>query len=374
MEKSKGQIVFEALSAWIGSFVVMGPAERIVITLWVMHTWFSARWPVTPYLHVTSEGPGCGKTTLLEVVQPLCCQARLRATLRPLAVVRDIQENQAALPTYLFDQVEALTSTKMSDERAILLQGYRKGGEHGIAVGARQVAFSVYCPKAFASIGDVAGDLRSRVLLLMLRFGAPSRDWSEAMMTRDTEARVLVSGMVAMWQAAGYREAAPAWVMPDWMTGREREIFAPLWSVACALELDAETIKAVRFAFTDFTEGKKTSESRSYRELVNVVKDERAEYAKRALRDLAAVLPVGDKVHTGNVFSAVAVERMKALDGPWRVFQGRGLDVDTLASLVSGYGVKSEVLGERKGRAAKKLNGYHGRKVREALAKLSGDK
>lgn len=369
-DKSKGQAVLEAWAGWVGSFVRFPDVpsnQAIIMALWALHTWFAPRWPVTCYLHITSDGPGCGKTTLMEVLGALSPAARLVPTLRPLSVCRDIDDHGGVV-TYFFDQVEALQEGPVTEERAILLSGYRKGGVH-IASGK---SFNVYSAKAFASIGDIASDLRSRVALVRLSWGAPSRDWSEAVMVRGGEAAILLGAARGVLPVEGL----PAWVVPEFFPKgtREREIFTPLWSIAMALGLDADTLKAVRRGMEDMSEYKRTAETRSYRELVRAPKDERAEYAARALRDLASVLPEATKTHTGHLFSGVAVERMKELDGPWRVFQGRGLDVDTLASLLSSFGVKSEVLGMVKGRAAKKLNGYHRAKVLAALKALEASK
>lgn len=373
--KSQGQQVLEAIEQWIGSWIVFPDIMRgqgLVAALWALHTWYAANWPATAYMHITSDGPGCGKTTLMEVLALLCRNPRMRATLRPLAVVRDIEENQGAV-TYFFDQVESLMSTKVTDEQSILLTGYRTGGQHGVTVGLKQVAFSTYCPKCFASIGDVARDIRARSIIVRLGFGVPLRDWSDNVMTRAGEASELLTlaGKVLPSYNLGN---APEWTAPNWLTGREKEIWTPLYSVALALKLDDATMKRLRIAIDDFGEFKARAEVRSYKDLIQVEsKDDEQEYALRALRDLASVLPpVVKGKSTGNVWTAAAVDAMKAGAGPWHSFKGKGLDADTLAGLVGRFGVKPEEVRMVPGRKSKLLKGYHRDKVIAAVNKVSG--
>lgn len=373
-KKSAGQVVLEAVEAWIGSWIVFPPVpsgQALVCALWALHTWYSPDWPATAYLHITSDGPGCGKTTLMEALMLLSRGSRLRATLRPLAVVRDIEEQRGAV-TYFFDQVEALSSPRVTDEQAILLTGYRHGGEHGVSVGQKQMAFSTYCAKAFASIGDVARDIRSRSIIVRLGFGVPARDWSDNVMVRQGEANNLLAEVGKVLPSLG---TPPAWTSPDWLVGREKEIWTPIYSIATALNLDAATMKRLRLAVDDFSEFKKTAETRSYKDLVSTGdKDEDQEYAIRALRDLAAALPAPVKGKaTGNLWTAVAVERMREGAGPWRVFKGKGLDPDTLAALVGRFGVKPEEVRMVPGRQGKLLKGYHRDKVIAAVNKLAGE-
>jgi hypothetical protein len=279
--------------------------------------------------------------------------------------VRDIEQSGGAV-TYFFDQVEALAAQLVSDEQAILLTGYRRGGEHGISVGSRQVSFPTYCAKAFASIGAIAPDLRSRSIVARLAYGVPTRDWSDAVMVRQGEAEGLLAAAVK-----AFGTELPKWEAPDFLGGREREIWTPLWSIAMASDLDAGMVKRIRRAIGDSVECKRTMVERSYRDLVvGVQKDERNELAVRALRDLAGVLPERSDKATGDIFSESAVGALRDLDGPWRVFGGEGLSVDTLASLLARFDLRPVLLRQVRGRAGQLRRGYRAREVRAAVAKL----
>jgi hypothetical protein len=397
-QKSDGQAMLEAWVAWISSWIVFPEAplgSSLLMALWAMHTWFTPKWPVTTYVHVTSDGPGCGKSTLMQVLGALSLRPKLRVTMRALSVVRDIEQSANAC-TYFFDQVEALNAPRITDETSILLSGYEDSGRHGVSVGQREVSFSTYCAKMFACIGAIHPDLRSRTVVVRLTFGAPMRVWSDEVMVRGGEAARLLE-MAADWFGSkgfamrqGVIANAPAWVPTPGFTGRDRQVYTPLWSVAQALELDEETLAAVATAMHDHVAFKQEVEQRSYRDL-RAERGEGADERERgdavqALRDLVSVLPVYGPTTTGNIWSETAVERLKALPitgGKWRMYRGRGLDAVTLAALLRRFEVEDgQTLGggadsnggalvrETRGRKGVLRRGYYGRDVRAALARL----
>lgn len=370
MEKSNGQSLIEALEAWIGSWVsfpAVPSGQPLIAALWALHTWFAPRWPATAYAHITGDGPGVGKSVLLEVLAALSCNPKVRATLRPLEVVRAIGEFDSTV-TYFFDEVEKLAHAGASDMRSILTTGYRRGGMHGISVGQKSLEFSTYCAKAFASIGDLEDVFRSRSIVFRLTWGVPARSWTDAVMVRGGEAAALLE------QAKRVLDAnRPEWTPPTFLQGREREIWTPLYSVALALNLDPACMRRVRRAIDDFSQFKITAERKSYRDLVGVVdKDAAKEYAVLALRDLASVLPSAGRKSTGHIFTADAIAAMRELDGPWRVYQGQGLDAIKLAGLVSRFGVGPKLLRMERGEKSRVGSGYRGDVVRKALAALEG--
>lgn len=378
MEKTNGQRLLAAWESWIGSWVSF-PAEpgsqALLLALWAMHTWFAASWPATAYLFITSEGPGCGKTTLMEVLARLCLRPRNRATLRALAVVRDIGETDGQV-SYFFDQVEALNATKVTDEQAILLTGYRKGGEHGISVGQRQVSFSTYCAKCFACVGSIAKDLESRCLVAKLGYGVPTRSWTDEALTRDAEGKQMLQAMSVVFD--GTTMPLP-WTVPTFLSGREKEIGTPIWSVAVALGLDAPTLERVKTGLLAWFawRAEQGGERKTYRDLIageHGGRDEASKAARRrlevqALRDLSAVMPIADARQTGHIASVRAVELMLEANRSWVRFNGLGLDAVGLSALLAPFGLSPEPVRLVKG-SGRQVKGYDGRKVRKALSLL----
>jgi hypothetical protein len=106
----------------------------------------------------------------------------------------------------------------------------------------------------------------------------------------------------------------------------------------------------------------------------NVVAEAEAEertYAERAVRDLASVLQPSEAA----IFSALAVERMKAINSaPWRMYKGEGLDAMKLASLVNPFLSQSRnpvrMVTGKGAKSAKQGRGYRREDILSALAKL----
>lgn len=367
--ESKGQALIEAMEAWIGSWVAFPgvPSNQpLIAALWALHTWFAPRWPATAYAHITGDGPGVGKTVLLEVLASLSLNPKSRATLRVLEVVRAIEQADSQV-TYFFDEVEKLSAAGASEMRSVLTTGYKRGGTHGVTVGQRSVEFSTYSAKAFASIGDLEEVFRSRSVVFRLTWGVPARSWTDAVMVRGGEAKALLE-VASRVLPSGSIE----WVPPPFLAGREREIWSPIWSVALALGLDAPMMRRVRRAIDDFSQLKLTTAKKTYRDMVPAeTKDAEREYAELALRDLARVLPsVDGRKITGHIFSSTAVAAMRELDGPWRVFNRSGLDMDRLAALLSRFGVEPKQIREAPGLNNKQGRGYRRDTVLKAVALL----
>ena len=209
-----------------------------------------------------------------------------------------------------------------------------------------------WCPKAIGAIGDLGEALGTRSITLWLTAGTPVERWQG-----------LPSGIV---EARGIRETCATLspmideVVPEWLSGRDAQIWTPLVSIAAAA--GGDWLEQMQAASVDLRTVKRTTEKRSNVAQVESIADRVGrEYAPLALRDLAAVFVEGETV----LRSVEAIERMKAIRvGPWRTLQGEGLTPTTLAALVERFGV-GPVLVKVK-RVA--LRGYRRAAVEKAMA------
>ncbi len=367
MKPTNGQTLLLRIEEWIAGWIAfpdVPQGQALIAALWALHTWFAPKWPLTAYAHITGDGPGVGKTVLLEVLASLSANPKPRVTLRPLEMVRAIQTATEThgfpLVTFFCDEMEKLSHMGASDARSILTSGYKMGGTHGVTVGTKSIEYPTYCPKAFASIGTLDDVFRSRSVMFRLTAGKPRRSWSDAVLSRGAEARGLVDAFKAILTHT------PDWMPVEELTGREREIWTPINSTALALGLDAPTMARVRAAMFDLIEYKITTESKTYRELRVEPKDQEREYAARVLADLSTVMGAAD-----HIFSAVAVEKLRALpSGPWRVFRGAGIDPISLSALLARFDVKPVQI-KRKG---VNQRGFRAADVQRALAAIGGAK
>ena len=57
---------------FIGEYIVCTEEQRVILALWIMHTWTYRSFAVTPYLDIHSPESRCGKTRCLQLLAPLC--------------------------------------------------------------------------------------------------------------------------------------------------------------------------------------------------------------------------------------------------------------------------------------------------------------
>ncbi len=155
-----GAIILEDVRGFVRRFVVLSDGQADTVALWIAHSHVSDVFSCTPYLAITSPEKRSGKTRLLEVLDLLVREPLPTANISDAALFRVIDDRQ---PTLLIDEVDAVFSRKSPREelRGILNAGYRRGAPVHRMGGANNTTlqtFSVYCPKAFAGIGDCLPD------------------------------------------------------------------------------------------------------------------------------------------------------------------------------------------------------------------------
>lgn len=328
---ANGAMVIAALEAWILGYLSMPADVAYVCALWCAHTWVYEKFDATPYLSVTGDGPGVGKTKLLRVLALLSRGSVNTTAVTAAALLRVITQREGKL-TLFVDEAETMAGERQTVLTQLANSGYNAGDVIMRAVqgsGQGVIEYRAFCPKAWAGIGDVRDTLRSRSIVVRMQAGTAAREFytQEA----KNEAAALVAKLEAALEKVNFRM-----VRATHLVEREREIWSPLVSVAAALGCDLERLTRVS---ADLSVEKRTQEKRAVTRMV----DDRGEridleFAPRALADMRRCVGEGERV----VFSAVMVERMKALpDGPWRKFRGEGLTELALAGLVARYGLKT---------------------------------
>lgn len=331
-----GQRLVTRIEEWIAGYMFLPDrGVALVAALWAINTWVFDRFDATPYLCITASTKGAGKTRLAELLSMISQTGRMFGAMTPASMFRLIEAYQSKL-TIFFDEAETLSSSAAGVMRTVMNTGYRKGQTIPRTVpganGGSVKEFPIYCPKAFMLIGDVNDTLRDRSIVLSLTRGTPAKEFD--MSTAEAEARDILADL--------YRLNVPSLVamadqiVPRFVTGRDREIWTAIFSVASALGLDKVATDRLTRTAADLT-ASKTAPKRHYREMAQDEDDAvDVTMADRAIADLVSVLRADEK----HVFSGEAVERLRAIpEGPWRTVKGAGLDVTMLARLVSRFGL-----------------------------------
>ena len=70
-EPVDGDHLLTALVAAVRTYAVLPDHAAVAIALWILHTWMVNSFTISPRLAVTSPTKGCGKTTILRILNDL---------------------------------------------------------------------------------------------------------------------------------------------------------------------------------------------------------------------------------------------------------------------------------------------------------------
>lgn len=338
----KTRLVQDA-AEFIGLYVIVTDAQRIVIALWAIHTHLVQHVEQTPYLSITSPDPECGKSRLLEVLHELV--ARPWMAVRPSEAVayRNINDRR---PTLLLDEVDTLFSPRQEGQheglRAILDAGHRRGATVPRAAdfGKRVEEFSPFCAKALAGIGSLPDSVARRSVYVRLQ--RKRKDEEVARFKRRDVAPVaaaLRERMAAWAKSNGKRIGVARPDMPQDLSDRMEESCEVLVAIADACGC-GDTARAALVEL--LAGGSRLDTHDAFR--VRLLKDLRDVWADRERADGRRVRAIS----TADLLTALhAIE-----DGPWQRFYGRPFEANDLASLLRQYNVAPTTVKVR-GRAIK---------------------
>jgi hypothetical protein len=167
-----GVQLYSDLMAHVAKYVRLTPDEYVVMAAWILHchTWkFATR---TPYLNLTSATESCGKTLLLEVIEPLVPNPIFAMGVSAAVLPRAVHQER---PVLLIDEVDQLQAGDKELWAAILQtvnSGYRKSGtrlvlERGEG-GWVPKKLSTFCPKVLSGISGLPPATSSRCITITM--------------------------------------------------------------------------------------------------------------------------------------------------------------------------------------------------------------
>lgn len=363
-----GQELIDKWIAFFRRYVVMTEGQALVVALWAINTWVYDHFPAVPFLEIAASTKRSGKTTLLDALKLTTRGAEKFAIVRILTVLRMVEAFEGKI-TVLIDEAEQFSKPSLGEVRSGVATGYKSGAQHAVSVGKGFQRFRTFAPWAFAQIGNVHGVLRDRCIELELQRGTPERMLSEHETAAKAEAQELIAALVAFSgeyaRKHGGKLHIPV-VAADWLTGRERELWTPLVSVAAWIGVHVDTMRALQSASVDMGL-LKTKPPMVWHSAQDERDEEDREMAERALHDALSVVKPGEVVIT----SEELVERMRAIPiAPWRAWRAHGLNAILLAALLARYAVAPEKVQIGSGRKERKLlQGYKVKALQDAAKK-----
>jgi hypothetical protein len=344
--------LLDEVRAFVRRFVVLNEAQLDAVVLWAAHTHAFDAFNCTPYKAISSPEKRSGKTRLLEVLEVLVREPLPTANISDAALFRVIDARQ---PTLLVDEVDAIFGKKSPrDElRGIINAGYRRGATTHRMGGANNSAlqtFSVYCPKAFAGIGDCLPDtIRDRAIPIRLRRRTRG-ETVERFRLRDVEPEGHeLRDRLAAWLETALDELAESRpTLPGELDDRAQDVWEPLLAIADLAQQDWP--ERARPAAIALSTGEERDDDSVTARLISDISD-----VFEAEQD--------QPLKTGDLLEGLhAIE-----ESPWGDWYGKPLSAHGLSKLLKSYRVKTMPVWAD----GKTVRGYKVDQFSDAFAQLS---
>jgi len=225
----EGDHVASALAATLKRYVVLPDAAADAVALWILHTWLLDRFITSPRLAVTSPTKGCGKTTVLRLLNLVVRRPKRAGSITSSALFRVVEQFH---PTIILDETEKYIEHG-TDLHALLNEGHCTGGTVLRVLGDKQELreFSVFGAVAFAANGRLPDDLEQRSIVIEMQRRRADENVSELREDR-CEHLTSLARMCARW--ADDVGADVAGHDPDMagLINRDADNWRPLFTIA----------------------------------------------------------------------------------------------------------------------------------------------
>ena len=228
-EPVDGERLADTLSAALRTYAVVPDVVADAITLWVLHTWMIDRFVCSPRLAILSPCKGCGKTTVLRLLNLLVRRPKRAGSISPPALFRMIEKFR---PTVLLDETEKYIEHG-GDLHALLNEGHIQGGSVVRVLGTELELreFSIFSPVAFCRNGRLPDDLEQRSIVIEMQRRRPDEPLAEL---REDRAQVLhdLARQCSRWGED--HSGTVADIDPDMgaLINREADNWRPLYQIA----------------------------------------------------------------------------------------------------------------------------------------------
>lgn len=330
-----GAALFAELERLLLTYVVLAPAARTAVILWLLHTYLVDVSEYTPYLHVTSPVRGCGKTTLLQMFEHTAARARRSDGITAAALYRTIDRHE---PTMLLDELDTrLRGDSGEMLRGVLNSGFQRGGKVTICVGDEHDVrdHNVFCAKVLSGIGRLWDTVESRSIRIAMerasrddlrslrkvrgdRIGAICEPFRRKMLRWADDARDQLREL----------DIEP----PDALGARQCDVWRPLLAIASVAGGDWPD-RAQRAALT-----------------LHGVAEEEGDYGLLMLQDVRDLFHSRHVVQTatgGDVLpTATILEQLSQRDDrPWPEYRkDKAISARSVASLLGRFGIKPKTV------------------------------
>jgi hypothetical protein len=252
-EPVDGDYLASSLAAAIKCYAVLSEIAADAIALWILHTWTLPAFMISARLAITSPIKGCGKTTVLRLLEKLVCRPKGSGSISPAALFRVIEAFQ---PTLLLDENEKYLENG-GDLHALLNEGHRRGGTVLRVLGENFELreFAVFSAVALARNVKLPDDLEQRSIVIVMQRRLPYETLTEL---RDDRCDSLcdLARKCARWGEDHLAEITDSDPDMGGLVNREADNWRPLFVIADAIGSDwPQRIRDAAAALTHDSEG-----------------------------------------------------------------------------------------------------------------------
>jgi hypothetical protein len=237
-----GARLLDAIREWLATYIsTVSDSDLDLLTLWAVHTHLVEETYYTPRLQIDSPVPESGKTTVIEHLERLCRRSIQMATVSSSAMLTRMLDKE--IRTILIDEADRALDPKregVNDTLAVINSGYKKGGTRPVLVPGKGGKWDVSEMPTFSPVA-LAGnqprlpdDTRSRIIRVLLMPDHSGLIKESNRRKIDGDARGLHDEIAAWADSVRDRVEQGEPDLPDGITGRLREKWAPLKQVADA--------------------------------------------------------------------------------------------------------------------------------------------
>lgn len=146
-------------------YISLTKHQFAAVTLWIAHTYIYRSFMQTPRLFLTSPVHGCGKTTLLYLIEKLVPHAMRIDGISDAGLFRLLDGE----PTLLLDEVDNADLPNSPIKRRVLNAGHRRGTVETRVMNNEVIKYSLFAPVALAAIKRLHRPLMDRSIVIAMR-------------------------------------------------------------------------------------------------------------------------------------------------------------------------------------------------------------
>lgn len=225
-------VLLSELSASFRRYSVLPEFADTALALWCAFTWFCGKSHIAPLLVIRSPEKGCGKSTVMNIVQRLVYRPLILSGLSAAVLFRVVDLHH---PTVLIDEGDTFLNNENESLHGVINSGYSKTAPyHWRCEGDNNEPrpFNVFGPKALAFIGHTRETLHDRAVEVELRRKFSHEKVARLRHTDGSELNILARKLarLAADRMGDYSEQRP--ILPETLPDRQADNWEPLLQVA----------------------------------------------------------------------------------------------------------------------------------------------